>query len=216
MKTNNYIIGASLLVLVSCVGSNSSPKKKALSVSPNSSVSTSTSPTKSFIVDESPVVLKTFNQYNATLSKVTGIDSAETDISDEYEKIKNSLPGEHSANAFTPFHQISQTRLAFTYCKNFVDNDSVFKAYNYGSLNSKVLTKNLLDKFMGSKEIIGEEAYVKFENVLLKIMNNDAGLDDNGVAIGKLLPVATGATLNKNFTKLGCTALLASSEFTTI
>ncbi len=211
MKTNFYLIALGLLVFVSCKGSKTSSTKPISSL-PVSSVTSS----RSFVVDESPVVLKTFNQYNATLSKVTGVNSADTDISDEYEKIKNSLPGDHSASTFTPFHQISQTRLAFTYCNNFVDNNSVFKAYNYGSLSSQTLTKNLLEKFMGSKDILGEEAYVKYEDILLKIMNNDAGLDDNGKAIGKLLPIATGATLNKNLTKLGCTALLASSEFTTI
>ena len=214
MKTNNYILMAiSMLVFVSCMGSKSSSKNQApASASAPSPVSTS----KSLMVDESPVVLKTFNQYNATLSKITGIDSAESDISDEYEKIKNSLPGDHSAAAFTPFHQISQTRLAFTYCNYFINTNPVFKAYDYAALKSQALTKNLLEKFMGSKEVLGEETYERYEEIVLKIMNNDAGLDEKGLAIGKLLPVATGAVLNKNLTKLGCTALLASSEFTTI
>ena len=212
MKTNNCILLAiSMLVFSSCMSKDGGKKNNVAAP-----VETTTSTSKAFLVDESPVVMKTFNQYNATLAKITGIDPAEKAISDEYEKIKNSLPGDHAAAAFTPFHQISQTRLAFTYCNKFVDFNSEFKAYNYAALNSKALTKNLLEKFMGSKEILGDEMYEKYEEVLLKIMNNDAGLDDKGVAVGKLLPLATGATLNKNLTKLGCTALLASSEFTTI
>ena len=199
----------SIFSFVSCKSNSSSKNQSANALSP---VSTS----KNLMVEETPVVLKTFNQYNATLSKITGIDSAEAVISDEYEKIKNSLPGDHSAAAFTPFHQISQTRLAFTYCNSFIDTNSVFKAYDYGTLKSQVLTKNLLEKFIGSKDILGNEVYEKYEEIVLKIMNNDAGLDDQGLPIGKLLPVAKGALLNKNLTKLGCTALLASSEFTTI
>ena len=199
-----------MLVIVSCKSNSSSKNQAAANVS--SPISTS----KLYIVEETPVVLKTFNQYNATLSKITGIDSAETVISDEYEKIKNSLPGDHSSAAFTPFHQISQTRLAFTYCNSFIDTNSIFKAYDYGVLKSQALTKNLLEKFMGSKEVVGDEVYEKYEEIVLKIMNNDAGLDEKGISIGKLLPVAKGAVLNKNLTKLGCTALLASSEFTTI
>ena len=69
---------------------------------------------------------------------------------------------------------------------------------------------------MGTKEILGEATHNKYEEIILKIMNNDAGLDESGVAVGKLLPLATGTVLKKNLTKLACTALLASSEFTTI
>jgi hypothetical protein len=162
------------------------------------------------------VALKTFNQYNMTLSKVTGIDAAIPAISTEYELVKNSLPGDHLATSFTPFHQISETRLSFAYCNNFIDNNLDFKALNYVTITPESVATKLLEKFIGVRPAKEFEIYDKFYETVLKIMNNDAGVDDNNIAIGKLIPTSTGAIAKTNLTKLACTAILSSSEFTTL
>jgi hypothetical protein len=178
---------------------------------------TSTTGSSQSLEAEATPTVKLFNQYNQTLSKITGINSATTAISTEYETIKNSLPADHSAYSFTSFHQIAMTRLSFAYCNYFISNDSEFKAVNYMTATSDALTTKLIVRFLGAKDSSNATKYDQFYAVILKILKNDAGTDTStNTAIGKLIPNATGATLNLNLTKLGCTAILASSEYTTM
>ena len=220
MKSLNFTIIMTSLLLTACVGSSSSaPKKKASSTikntNPTGGGTTPTAPTPT--TDSSAgVSLKTFNQYNQTLSKVTEIDSSTEAVATEYELIKNSLPSEHAAGAFTSFHQISQTRLAFAYCNNFIDNNADFKSINFMSATPQEMTTKLLTKFIGVRPATKYELYDQYNATLIKIMNNDAGLDENDMPIGELVPTATGALEMKNLTKLACTAILASTEFTTL
>lgn len=218
----------SSVLLTACVGEGTAPKKAkstSKSTTPGTGGTGGTGDTGG--TGNNPVIppstgevtgvaLKTFNQYNQTLSKVTEIDSATPAIAAEYELIKNSLPSEHAAAAFTSFHQISQTRLAFSYCNNFIDNNAEFKAVNYATVMPQEMTTKLLTKFIGARPTSKYELYDQYNATVLKIMNNDAGMDENGSPIGELVPTAMGATATKNLTKLACTAILASTEFTTL
>lgn len=215
----------SSVLLTACVGESSAPKKAkstSKSTTPGTGGTGDTGGTGNNPVippstgEVTGVALKTFNQYNQTLSKVTEIDSATTAIATEYELIKNSLPSDHAAAAFTSFHQISQTRLAFAYCNNFIDNNAEFKAVNYATVLPQEMTTKLLTKFVGARPMSKFELYDQYNMAILKIMNNDAGMDENGSPVGELVPTATGATATKNLTKLACTAILASTEFTTL
>ncbi len=184
-----------------------------------SSGSTSTAPKEEEFVPEAekPVALKTFNQYNMSLSKATDIDAAIPDVANEYNTIKYSLPSEHDVSNFTPFHQITMTRLAFAYCKYFIDNNNDFKSLNYTSTTPEALTTMLMNRFIGNRSTSNAESFDKYQAVVSKIMLNNAGNDENGVALGKLVPNAANvATERKNLTKLACTAILSSAEFTTL
>jgi hypothetical protein len=214
MKINTIIILSSALLLTSCLGrKKSSPVKIGTQESKNTA-SPDNAPVA--LVTESSLALKTFNQYNKTLSKATEVDASTPAISVEYELIKNSLPGDHGAATFTPFHQISETRLSFAYCNYFIDNNEGFKTLDYLTLTPASATTKLLDKFIGARPATNPEVYDKFNEIILKIMNNDAGVDANNVAVGKLVPTAIGAVAKKNLTKLACTAILSSAEFTTL
>lgn len=222
MKNINFLIIMSSVMLTACVGSGTAPKKAKTTSNSTTPGTGGTGGTGSNPVippstgEVTGVALKTFNQYNQTLSKVTEIDSATTAIAAEYELIKNSLPSEHAATAFTSFHQISQTRLAFSYCNNFIDNNAEFKAINYSTVMPQEMTSKLLTKFIGARPMTKYELYDQYNTAILKIMNNDAGVDENGSPVGELVPTATGATAMKNLTKLACTAILSSTEFTTL
>lgn len=164
------------------------------------------------------IALKTFNQYNMSLSKITGIDPTNATVSTEYGLIKNSLPGEHSASNFTPFNQIAMIRLSGAYCDVFINIDNEFASKNldYATVTAQVMTTKLLLRFFGAKNAANAVLYDKYNAEILKIMNNDAGVDEQGAAIGKLVPVTTGAALNQNLSKLACSAILSSAEFTTL
>ncbi|MBY0416383.1 MAG: hypothetical protein K2Q18_19565 [Bdellovibrionales bacterium] len=211
---NLTIIMASTILLTACVPGSDSTALKATSTAKNTN--TGGTPIPTINSTESGVALKTFNQYNQTLSKATDTDSATPAIATEYELIKNSLPSDHGAGSFTSFHQISQTRLSFAYCNYFIDNNAEFKAINYLSATPQDMTTKLLVKFVGVRPATKYELYDQYNTTILKIMNNDAGVDENDAPIGDLIPTATGALLMKNLTKLACTAILSSTEFTTL
>lgn len=164
------------------------------------------------------IALKTFNQYNMSLSKVTGIDPTTPAISTEYGLIKNSLPGEHGATNFTPFNQIAMVRLSAVYCDVFINSDAAFsgQAVNYATITAQAMATKLLERFVGARSDANSVLYDKYNADLVKIMNNDAGKDENGADIGMLVPVATGVALKQNLSKLACTAVLSSAEFTTL
>jgi hypothetical protein len=211
----NLLLLSIVSMIISCVpskGSNklitSTPKTTSTSGNNNPNVNNQ-------LVIDTGVSLKTFNQYNMTLSKLTDVDAADPVIATEYNLIKNSLPGDHSASGYTPFHQISQTRLAFAYCNSFISNNSDFKSLDYANISTSSIATKLLDKFIGVKPAKNVEFYEKFNEVILSIMNNKA-TDDAGTLIGKLVPSATGVPLKIALTKLSCAAILSSAEFTTL
>jgi hypothetical protein len=213
MKLNTFFILSTIFLLSSCLSS-----KNGNSIKTDASAAKS----KTGVIDpllniDTGLALKTFNQYNKTLAKATGIDQSTVSIATEYEAIKNSLPSDHIATTYTPFHQISQTRLSFAYCNNFIDTSTDFNSSIYTSAKaSEEITTRLLVKFIGTKPLKDFDFYDKFHEIILNIMNNEAGLDSDGKSIGKLIPTATGAVAKKNLTKLACTAILSSAEFTTL
>jgi hypothetical protein len=167
-------------------------------------------------VVDSGIAAKTFNQYNMTLSKLTGVDLGEATVNAEYLAIRNSLPAGHAASSFTPFHQVAVTRLAFAYCDVFIDNDSEFSSLDYANFSGQQISTLLLNRFVGTKNPTNAVYYDGINSELIGVMSNDAGVDEMGNPIGQLIPNGTGATLNRNLTKLTCTTLLASSEFSVL
>ncbi len=214
MKYKNAINLFMGVLLVSCVSEKSALKT---SIANTSSAPSSDAYVAQSVLD-SGIAVKTFNQYNITLSKATGIDSAKAAITTEYDLIKNSLPSNNSTGSFTSFHQIAQTRLAFAYCNDFVNTNAEFVAFNYTTSTPQYLSTQLLTRFIGPRPTADFVLYDKYNEVLLKIFENKA-LDDAGNNLGLLIPRAidttfTVAVLNRNLMKLGCAALLSSSEFT--
>jgi hypothetical protein len=209
---NQNIFGLSILALfVGCVAKEDSSKLKYADANSNQSKGPSTdSKTVTGTSNlESDIFLKTFNQYNMTLAKITEIDPSIAVIQTEYNLIKNSLPAQHDISTFTPFHQITLTRLAFAYCGYFIDNNTNFKSLNYSTLTSDMGTTKLLDQFVGVRTTDNAAKYDGYKTVLLNILNNNAG------TVGKFVPAATSVAVEKkNLTKLACTALLSSVEFT--
>ncbi len=219
MKINSILILSSILLITSCVSSKDASLLKTDANASKSNAAAGAAIGDAQVNIDTGLALKTFNQYNQTLSKVTGIDAATPAILTEYDLIKNSLPSDHTATSYTPFHQISQTRLSFAYCSNFIDTNTAFNTgLDYATITPQNATTKLLEKFIGIRPAKGFEIYDKFNEVILKIMSNDAGVDANNMTLGKLVPstTATAAVVKKNLTKLACTAILSSTEFTTL
>ncbi|MBT7609395.1 MAG: hypothetical protein HN576_06550 [Bacteriovoracaceae bacterium] len=167
-------------------------------------------------VVDSGIAAKTFNQFNMTLSKLTGIDVGESNVNAEYLLIRNSLPAGHKPSSFTPFHQVAVTRLAFAYCDVFIDDDSQFSSLDYGTLSPAEITVQLLDRLIGIRTPSNAAYYDGISSQINEVMNNNAGNDEEGDPIGALIPNGTGANLKINLTKLSCTTLLGSSTYSVL
>lgn len=198
--------------LVSCVGGKGGDKKEA---GPRPGAQNNTIVIPAGVVD-SGVATKTFNQFNMTLSKVTNIDSSTPSINSEYLAIRNSLPAGHKTSSYTPFHQVAITRLSFAYCDEFIDNDSEFDNLNYSGLSSAQISTLLVNRFVGARSNANAVKYDAINSEVTAIINNDGGLDDQNNPIGALVPNGSGAAQKRVLTKLGCTALLASAEFSVL
>ena len=150
---------------------------------------------------EPGMAVKNFNQYNMTLSKITGISVADPDIIAEYETIVNSLPANHKPSGYSSFHQLSAIRLSYAYCDKFIDAN----AYMADGTNDAV-TNKLMGKFLGSNFDLSNESILSIRQNILGIMNNQ--ITDGGSE-----QIAPGSN-QMGRTKMSCTALLASAHFT--
>jgi len=157
--------------------------------------------------------IKNFNQINMSFSKLTGITRSHPSVTDVMGQILNQLPASNDLSAFTPFHQISITRLAFTYCELFIDNDPSFSTFDYGSMGSSELADAIIYRFLDE---IPEDEPTKYDTLrseMVSLLDNEdvdqAGplVDESGV---------DRATLKRRLSKMSCSLTLSSSFVTLI
>jgi len=147
-----------------------------------------------------------YNQYNMTLSKLTGINSSRA--STLFEEIKGSLPADTNIDAMTSFNLVSKTRLADFYCGLYV-NDYLAKTSFTNATNMKNhLLSTFLDYDVVSPNPIFDSLVTEVDNVLA---NNDG-------QNGKLIPSMSLSAndMNKNLSIMACVTIMASTHITMI
>ena len=159
----------------------------------------------------SGVYIKNFNQINMSFSKLTGIARSRSEVTDIMSQVLNQLPANNDLNSFTPFHQLSITRLAFTYCELFVEEDSEFSSLDYSNISSDALAQALIDRFLDKAPSDDPNKYDVLKEEVISVLNNDdideAGklVDESGVSKSELM---------KRLTKMSCSIILSSSFVT--
>lgn len=73
----------------------------------------------------SDIGVKTFDEINHTMSKVTGILTTNSAVSTTYNTYKQQLPSIENINAFLPSHQMAVAQLAMSYCNEVVIADKL-------------------------------------------------------------------------------------------
>jgi len=147
-----------------------------------------------------------YNQYNMTLSKLTGINSSRA--STLFEEIKGSLPADTDIDAMTSFNLVSKTRLADFYCGLYV-NDFLTRSNFTNATNMKNhLLSTFLDYDVESPNPVFDSLVTEVDNVLA---NNDG---QNGKLIPSLSLSAN--DMNKNLSIMACVTILASTHITMI
>ena len=82
----------------------------------------------------SDIGVRTFDEINATMAKVTGVDPNTAAVKTTYDTIRQSLPATADVEAFLASHQTSIAQLAMQYCNALV-NDGTARAAMFGSFN---------------------------------------------------------------------------------
>ena len=148
--------------------------------------------------------VRLFEEINASMSALTGIDATNNAVRSVFLEIQQQLPSGVAMEGFLASHQIGIAKLALTYCGELVDNTSFF-----GSLNPS----NAADR-----ETIVSTLYSRFiiDNVASQpspgdVRNELIGSDGSGGLVADLS--AAGAT-NPTILKSMCLAVLGSASTT--
>ncbi len=83
-------------------------------------------------VDQTPspdIGLRTFEEINATMAKVTTVSAQTADISETFTTIKQQLPTVENIDTFVASQQIAVAQLAIAYCDALVENTTLRSAY---------------------------------------------------------------------------------------
>jgi hypothetical protein len=73
--------------------------------------------------------LRTFDELNATYSKLTGVPVTNETVASTFASVKQQLPAVESVDAFLAAHQTGIAQLAIAYCSAMVDDDSLRNAF---------------------------------------------------------------------------------------
>lgn len=153
-----------------------------------------------------------FNQINMNFSKITGISRGEEEIQDVMGQIVNQLPSSNDIESFTAFTQISITRLAFSYCDRFVDDDPDFSSVNYATSSNNQLINLILRKTLDTNDSSNPAAtFDQLAAELNDVLNNDPK-DGSLTFIDETMGTST--ERKKRLTKMACTLTLSSSYVT--
>lgn len=154
--------------------------------------------------------IRTFDELNATYSKLTGVPITNTMVADTFQNVKQQLPAVESIDAFLASHQTGIAQLAIAYCSVMVDSDSLRTAFfgqnispNGGSgvfanataqdpvvyaIRDKVINSNLLSQPSGP---VVEAAIRKLLNTIAANPTSQA----NPKGAGNAMKAACGAAL---------------------
>jgi len=112
--------------------------------------------------------MRTFEELNATMSKITGVSTTTASVAQTYNLVKQQLPTVESIDTFLASHQTGIAQLAIEYCSALVEDSGKRTAF-FGSLdpngtgsyidsNRTTLINALVSKAVGTN--IGNQASV--------------------------------------------------------
>ncbi len=110
---------------------------------------------------KSDIGMRTFDEINATLASITGVDPGTPLIATTYNQIRQSLPTVEDAEAFLSSHQMAIAQLSIQYCAALIDDvalrGTVFPGFPFGAdvataypSNQDFLLEPLLDRVLGT------------------------------------------------------------------
>ena len=105
--------------------------------------------------------VRTFDEINATMAKVTGVSPEEMNVDMTFQSLRQSMPAIEAPEAFLSSHQVAIAQLAIEYCNALVEDrgtitaGNYFPGFNFGAApatafaNRDALINPLIDNMMG-------------------------------------------------------------------
>jgi mono/diheme cytochrome c family protein len=125
--------------------------------------STPAPPTPVDLPEASVIGVRTFDEINATMSAITGVDMLEVNVEATFDLVAQSLPAVPTMEAVLASHQVAIAQLAIEYCNAVVEDVTARNALWGGSFNSwntppsgqlagweNALADPLLDRLIGN------------------------------------------------------------------
>lgn len=110
----------------------------------------------------SEIGLKTFDEINESMSRMTGVPTTNQAVFNTYTTVKQQLPTVETIQGFLSSHQMAVTQMAIQYCDALVSNaqlrDQMFPGFDFSAPAStafdhggkSLVTGPLLSRFVGS------------------------------------------------------------------
>lgn len=186
------------------------------------------------------VGLRTFDEINASMSALTGVDAASV-VADSnglkgFDSIKSQLPDKESVDTFSSSQQTAIASLAGVYCNKRVEDQNIVSGgktrAQYFGVNDSVFTSNVATAFSGGST--GANATAIVDNIVKNMVTNvntlgsgdPSGINTELVSLAAYLlgethtcdtnlnPTCTGPERTKAIVKAMCTAVLSSAVVT--
>jgi Concanavalin A-like lectin/glucanases superfamily len=156
---------------------------------------------------QSDIGVRTFEQLNQSMSRITGVPTTTAGVRTTYLKIKQQLPPVPSIDAFLASHQTGIAQLAIKYCATMVESPTLVSAFFGGGFNVNAALGT-----QAQKDTVIDPLLLKA--VGAGMTHQPAGVDvrtEVSSLMDKLL--ANGAN-PKTATKAACAAVLGSGAIT--
>ena len=154
--------------------------------------------------------VRTFDEINATMAAVTGVDPETPAIDTTYQSLRQSLPAVEDIQAFLSSHQVAIAQLAIEYCNALIEGPQAASFFNFtnfsfsqspdvayaGTQRNEVIDP-LIDNFMGIGiqtqpdfvDVRGELGYVtsdgtRPDNLIDRLLVSDDNPDTRAIAKG--------------------------------
>jgi hypothetical protein len=161
-----------------------------------------------FTGDPQPTIgMRTFDELNATMSKITGIPTTNVKVAATFATVKQQLPAVESIDTFVSAQQTGAAQLAIQYCSALVDDTTGKRTAFFGPLdpsqngtyittNQNTLIDALINKAVGtniSNQAPAADVRNELQN-LIGTLGGGSNAGTNGRA-GVVMKAACGAVL---------------------
>jgi mono/diheme cytochrome c family protein len=169
----------------------------------------------------SDVGVRTFDEINASMAAITGVDATSSAVSGTFATVRQSMPTIETAEAFLTSHQVAIAQLAIEYCNaliedtgaraamfpGFLFDSNVAVAWDSGAVES-LFVDPLLNRVIGQPgfELASQPLRADMENELFELVHGIPGdATRPGLANG-----GGDATRTRTIAKAVCSAVLGS------
>jgi hypothetical protein len=162
---------------------------------------------------QSDVGLRTFDGINATLSKLTGVSTTNSQVSQTYGLVQQALPAVDELGTFGPAQQTGMAQLAIVYCNQLVDTPNLRTAFFSGGMNPSSPGSAFGASGSAARESLIGDLLTKGKNTGLEFDPDDSAIHDElDSLINKLLAGPTGSASGGAGTvmKATCGAVIGS------